>query len=169
MKHLLFGFLLLVGVNSLQAQAKVSSKAYSLMLKNLLDHSVPELSAKQAATYQNTALFLDAREAHEYAVSHIKDARFVGYDDFEIDSVLDIPKSKKIIVYCSVGYRSEKVSEQLLAAGFKDVANLYGGIFEWKNSGYPVYKAHAETENVHAYDRVWGLWLKKGEKVYTKP
>lgn len=154
---------------NLFAQSKVEGTAYSIMLKGLLSHSVPELTASEAADNHDTALFLDAREAHEYAVSHIKNARFVGYDKFELDGVSDIPKTQEIIVYCSVGYRSEKVSEQLLTAGYQDVANLYGGIFEWKNSGYPVYESETETENVHAFDRVWGLWLHKGNKVYTKP
>jgi 3-mercaptopyruvate sulfurtransferase SseA len=70
-------------------------------------------------------------------------------------------------VYCSVGYRSEKVSEQLRQAGYQTVYNLYGGIFEWKNQGHPVVNAEGEpTERVHAYNRSWGVWLKKGDKVY---
>ncbi|MEL6718853.1 MAG: rhodanese-like domain-containing protein, partial [Bacteroidota bacterium] len=68
--------------------------------------------------------------------------------------------------YCSVGYRSEKISEQLLEAGFKDVSNLYGGIFEWKNQDHEVVDEKGATEKVHAYDRVWGFWLKEGKKVY---
>jgi fumarate hydratase class II len=52
-------------------------------------------------------------------------------------------------------------------AGFKKVMNLQGGIFDWVNNGYPVYDNDGnETKKVHAYDKSWGKWLTKGEKVY---
>ena len=45
--------------------------------------------------------------------------------------------------------------------------NLRGGIFDWVNMGYPVYdKEGNETQKIHAYDKSWGKWLIKGEKVY---
>ena len=144
----------------------MQSKSYELMLNTLLSHSVPELSVSDLDTVQH-AVLLDAREKNEFEVSKIENAQWVGYDDFSLDRVKDIPKDEEIIVYCSVGYRSEKVSEQLIEAGFTNVHNLYGGIFEWKNQGKVVVDStNAETERVHAYSRVWGIWLKRGEKVY---
>lgn len=164
-----FLILLLFSVSScLTAQsAKVESGSYSLMLKTLLSHTVPEMEVSTAATASTSTVFLDTREREEYEVSHIENARFVGYDDFSLDSVEDIPKDTPLIVYCSVGYRSEKVAEQLITAGFTDVANLYGGLFEWKNQGFPVVDPSGDTtESVHAYSRSWGIWLKEGNKVY---
>ena len=142
---------------------EVDGWAYSAMLKTLLAHTVPEISVPQAAKQQDDYLFLDAREEAETDVSRIPGARPVGYDHFDLSSVQDIP----IIVYCSVGYRSEKVTEQLRAAGFQTVYNLYGGIFEWKNQGHPLVTPAGEpTNKVHAYSRSWGVWLKEGQKVY---
>ncbi len=70
-------------------------------------------------------------------------------------------------MYCSVGVRSERVGEKLQQAGFKNVRNLYGGIFAWKNKGYVVYNQQNEpTDSVHAYNRYWGQWLTKATKVY---
>jgi 3-mercaptopyruvate sulfurtransferase SseA len=67
-----------------------------------------------------------------------------------------------------VGYRSEKISEKLKQAGFKDVSNLYGGIFEWVNQGNPVVDENGKiTDNIHAYSKTWGVWLNKGVKVYN--
>jgi len=112
-------------------------------------------------------VLLDAREKKEYNVSHIEGAKYVGYDSFKISSVKNVDKSSKIIVYCSVGYRSEKVGEKLQKAGYKNVFNLYGGIFDWKNKGYQlVDKKGEKTEKIHAYDQSWGKWLEKGEKIY---
>jgi len=114
----------------LQLPAQVQSGAYNLTLKTLLSHSVPEVTVPQVKDMKDV-LLLDARELNEYKVSHIKNARFVGYDQFEVDKIKSVDKNQKIVVYCSVGYRSEKISEKLKQAGFADASNLYGGIFEW--------------------------------------
>jgi len=136
------------------------------MLQGLLDHSVDEMSVVQMDTLPNHVILIDARAKKEYDVSHIQHARWVGFDDFELSRVKDLPKEKPVLVYCSVGYRSEKVAEKLKEAGFQHVHNLYGGIFEWKNQGNPVYNASGITDSVHAYDKFWGVWLKAGKKVF---
>ncbi len=142
------------------------SGAYRAMLKTLLSHSVPEIQVQEAARDSASILFLDAREPNEVTVSRIKGALEVGYDHFDSTKLSEIQKDRRIVVYCSVGYRSEKVSEKLLAAGYKNVSNLYGGIFEWVNQGNPVFNDKGQTQEVHAYSRTWGIWLKKGKKVY---
>lgn len=152
--------------NNSGAQKKVESGAYNLMLKTLLSHNVHEVSVEQAKKSDNV-VFIDTRELEEYNVSHIKDAVWVGYNDFSINRLKDIPKNKKLIVYCSVGKRSEDVTQKLQNAGYKDVANLYGGLFEWVNQGNPVYKGDTPTQKVHAYSKTWGIWLNEGEKVYS--
>lgn len=149
-----------------QGFSQVQSTAYEIMLKGLLQHSVPEIQVQQAAKMTGKALFLDAREPREYEVSHLKGAVFAGYDHFDLSGLAHVAKDQEIIVYCSVGYRSEKISEKLRAAGYQKVSNLYGGIFEWVNQGYPVCDAQGTTAKVHAYDRTWGIWLNKGKKVY---
>ena len=133
------------------------------MLKGLLSHNVPEIGVLEASNKLGNAVFLDAREPNEFSVSHIEGAILVGYDNFELSNIPALQKNKPIIVYCSVGYRSEKITEKLLQAGFSDVANLYGGIFEWVNHGLPVVNDIGPTEKVHAYNRSWGIWLKKDD------
>lgn len=166
--RIFFLVLLLVATvfSMISAQSKVNSKAYDLMLKNLLSHTVPELTVTEAKAMQGKAIFLDAREWKEYEVSHIANAKYVGYDSFDLKIVKQIPKDQPIVVYCSVGYRSEKIAEKLKSAGYQQVTNLYGGIFEWCNQGNKVVSQTGSTEKVHAYNRAWGVWLKKGEKVY---
>ena len=145
----------------------IESGSYRFMLSTLLSHTVPEVEVATAKETDNKTLFLDARERNEFEVSHIQGARWVGYDDFDMSRLAGVPKDTPLIVYCSVGYRSEKISERLLEVGFTDVANLYGGIFEWKNQDQKVVNMNGQaTERVHAYSRSWGIWLKEGEKVY---
>ena len=146
--------------------AQVESKTYQVLLNGLLSHTVDEISVQEAIELEN-AVFVDSREMREYEVSHISNALFVGYDSLDLSPLQKVDKNKPIIIYCSVGYRSEKVAEKMKALGFTQVYNLYGGIFEWKNQNYPVVDLEGkETNQVHAYNRVWGIWLNKGEKVY---
>ena len=145
---------------------EVNSKAYDIMLQGLLSHSVKEVSVSDIKDKKDV-IFVDARERKEFDVSHIKGAILVGYDSLDLSAFDKIDKSKEVVVYCSVGYRSEKVSEKLENIGFKNVSNLYGGIFEWKNQEQPIVTPKKEpTEEVHAYSKVWGIWLNKGKKVY---
>jgi rhodanese-related sulfurtransferase len=111
--------------------------------------------------------FLDTREKEEFEVSHLKNARNVGYIWFDMRRVYDIPKDATIIVYCSVGYRSEKIGEKLLKYGYKNVYNLYGSIFEWANKGNPLYKSSGvQTTEIHTYNKTWARWVERGTKVY---
>lgn len=139
-------------------------------LEKFNSESVPYITTDTLAAKKDVAL-LDTRKREEFEVSHLNGAFWVGYKDFSMDSVLvKFPdKSTGIVVYCSVGVRSEKIGEQLIRAGYSDVKNLYGGIFAWKNHGYPVFdKAGKETNKVHAFSKKWGKLLTKGEKVYDE-
>jgi rhodanese-related sulfurtransferase len=147
---------------------QVQSKAYDLMIRSLISHTVPEISVDSLKKNYSKVVLLDAREPNEYLVSHMKGSINVGYDKFSINEVKNISKEDTIVVYCSVGYRSEKVGEKLKQAGYKNVYNLYGGIFEWKNRFNLVYNDVGETEDIHAYGMAWGIWLSNGHKVYTK-
>jgi len=144
----------------------VNNKAYDLMLKGMLSNSVERVNV-ESASQESKAVFIDSREEREYEVSHIENAKWVGYDQLDLSAVKELPKDTPLIVYCSVGYRSEKVAEKLKSNGFTNVKNLYGGIFEWVNQEHAVVdEKNQETKQVHAYSKMWGVWLNKGEKVY---
>lgn len=140
--------------------------AFDTMLDQLLNHSVNEVSPTDLQSKDNIIL-LDAREKKEYTTSHIENSIWIGYNDFRLKRVKNIPKNKPIIVYCSVGFRSEKIAEKLTKAGYEDVSNLYGGIFEWVHQGHKVYTdKDLETNKVHTFDKEWSQWLTKGKKIY---
>ncbi|WP_299120113.1 rhodanese-like domain-containing protein [uncultured Winogradskyella sp.] len=146
-----------------------AQKSISKLLKKYNTESIPYISVQELAMPDSEAIILDSREMKEYEVSHIKNAIQVGYDDFDIETVEKhvSDKSKTIVVYCSVGIRSEDIGEQLKKAGYTNVYNLFGGIFEWKNNDYTVYNNEDEpTENVHTFSKEWSRWLLKGIKIY---
>lgn len=130
--------------------------------------TVPYISSAELA-YSGNMVLLDSRSREEYEVSHLQHAIWVGYEYFSLDSLTkQLPdKNTAVVVYCSVGVRSEDIGEKLIKHGYRKVQNLYGGIFEWKNEGYPVFDSGGrETDKVHAYNKQWGKLLKNGEKVY---
>ncbi len=143
-------------------------------LKELLstynEESVPYIKVEKFEAILDKSIILDAREEKEYQVSHIKNAVHVGYDYFKMKTIkkLNIPKDSCIVVYCSLGIRSEDISEKLKKAGYTNVHNLYGGIFEWKNNKYPVIDTTGTTtEKVHVFSKEWGKWLHHGKKIYS--
>lgn len=114
---------------------------------------------------------LDAREPVEFNVSHLKNAIYVGHRKFNAKTVTAKIQDKNtpIVVYCSVGVRSEEIAKKLHKQGYKNIYNLYGGIFEWKNQGGKLYdKFGNETEKVHTYNSLWSRYLNKGEKIYEE-
>lgn len=142
------------------------SLAYKTLLKGVYDNDFPTVQLNQKEILEN-ALLLDTREKDEFEVSHLKGAKWVGYNTFSIASVNDVPKDQPIVVYCSIGARSQEIGKKLKDAGYKEVYNLYGGIFHWVNEEQPVFNQEAQkTDRVHAYSRSWGIWLNRGEKVY---
>ncbi|MEM6522986.1 MAG: rhodanese-like domain-containing protein [Bacteroidota bacterium] len=147
----------------------MSQKDFDEKINSLLSHTVPLVHENELNGHfeNNDFILLDTRSLEEYEVSHLKGARFIDYDSFEPRMVNDISKSKPVVLYCSVGYRSEKIGERLQELGFKNVYNLYGGIFDWKNKDNSVVnQKNLETDSVHTYNKSWSKWLKKGIKVY---
>ncbi|SDS24318.1 Rhodanese-related sulfurtransferase [Gramella sp. MAR_2010_147] len=127
--------------------------------------SVEELKMNRL---KDSVVILDAREKIEYDVSHLPEAIFVGYSNFSEDQFSQKFKDKSapIVVYCSIGIRSENIGNKLQKAGYTNVSNLYGGIFAWKNTGFEVFSNGKETNKVHTFSRNWAKYLEKGEKIY---
>ena len=141
------------------------------MLQRYNTRSIPYISVEELRMLQTneSIIVLDAREKNEFEVSKIPSALYIGYSEFSSEGLSEkkIDKSTPIIVYCSLGIRSEVIGEKLKKEGYLNVKNLYGGIFEWKNKGYPVFDSqNVETENVHVCSKIWGKWLQNGTKVF---
>jgi rhodanese-related sulfurtransferase len=102
---------------------------------------------------------LDVRTPSEFNSSHIKGATLIpvtnafGSDlskgDLLESRINEVPKGKKILVYCRSGHRSVSASTILINAGYSDVYNMQGGINTWIDAGYPVINLEfQETEDV---------------------
>jgi len=162
MVRILFFLILFAGTLSI---SKGQSLPYQILLKGLYDASFPLIKPEQISNLSNYQV-LDAREKVEYQVSHLENALWVGHDTFNLTTVEKLDKTKPVLIYCTVGARSEKIGKLLQQEGFSRVYNLYGGIVHWVNEGRPIFANGKPTLQVHTYSKPWGIWLTKGEKVY---
>lgn len=167
MKHLNLHIILILcslGFNTSLAQTSIDA-----ILKQYNKGNIPYISIQELNENFEEAIILDAREMNEFKVSHIKNALYVGHKYFNSTKILEqVPDlSQPIVVYCSIGVRSETIGNALKKAGYTNVKNLYGGIFEWKNKNLPIYNIkEQETDSLHAYSKKWSVYLNKGIKVY---
>ncbi len=143
-----------------------SQKTFDEKMNSLYKRTVPLIGTLELKEKSNVIL-LDTRSPEEFEVSHIEGAQMIDYDNFKKTDVKNIDKNAEVIVYCSVGYRSERIGEKMQKMGFTNVKNLYGGIFDWKNQDQEVLnKKDQPTDSIHTYNRAWSQWLYKGIKVY---
>jgi len=141
---------------------------YDKMLKEYYKNTVPTISPEDLYKRMKEGAkihILDTRMNKEYEVSSIKGAVRVGMS-VSSKKMETVEKNDLIVVYCTIGARSESVGEKIKKAGYRNVYNLYGGIIEWVNKGYPVYNKGTETDSVHVFSKEWGKWLEKGTGVY---
>jgi len=152
---------------STYAATQAIDKKYNRLLK-IVYTDFPTISTSKANEKLNegNCIFLDTREKKEFEVSHLPSAVWTGYDNFDIKRLSSIDKTKEIIVYCSIGARSQNIGKKLKKAGYKNVSNLYGGIFQWSNEERILINKHNKpTKQIHGYDKNWSKWVKKGEIV----
>lgn len=144
-----------------------TEKSFDKMANKMAKGSVPDLSVLELKEQLNDVILLDTREYNEFEISHLPNAIWVGYDDFDLSRVESLAKDKTIVTYCSVGYRSERIGEKLMSAGYENVFNLKGSLFKWANEGNPIVDVKGQpTQKIHGYNEKWAKWIKNGEIVY---
>lgn len=152
---------------TLQDTVETINPKFAKVLKHTYSESTPIISIEDFQKLNKSNVYvLDTRTREEYAISHLKNAREVGYYWFDMRDVYDISKESIIVLYCAVGNRSSRIADKLTKAGYRNVFILYGGIFEWVNEGYPVYtNKDIQTSQIHGYTKEWSIWLEKGNIV----
>jgi rhodanese-related sulfurtransferase len=105
-------------------------------------------------------ILLDTRTASEYEVSHLPKAQRLDPKTPDLTELNHLEPDTPIVTYCSVGVRSAKMVQRLQSAGFTNVFNLDGSIFQWSNEGRPVYRDNQPVQQVHPYNASWGRLLR---------
>jgi len=110
MKNILPTIIFLLVSSCLSAQETLAE-----LLKTYNSDSIPYISVTELDKIQKNIVLLDAREKNEFLVSHIDNAKFVGYNRFKTKNFkkLNLQKSDTIVVYCSLGVRSEDIAQKI--------------------------------------------------------
>jgi hydroxyacylglutathione hydrolase len=101
--------------------------------------TVPQISAEEALEKMRHAdsLILDVRGESEYREQHIPGARHIPMGAIP-QRLAELPRDGLLMVHCESGVRSQVVASLLQKRGFRNVANLVGGIEAWQKAGLPV-------------------------------
>ncbi len=113
---------------------------------------------------KNTTLLIDSRAPGEFEISHLSGAENLQ-TPAEVKAYLTtLPQPpERIIVYCSVGYRSADLTTRIQDEKITGIPtqNLLGSIFSWANEERPlVNDKDKTTDKVHPYNKKWGQLLK---------
>jgi sulfur-carrier protein adenylyltransferase/sulfurtransferase len=95
-------------------------------------NGIPQLTVKQLKARRDAGediFLLDVREPYEYQIAQIG-GTLIPQNDVP-NRLGEIPRDREIIVHCRSGARSQKIAELLKQSGYKDVANVAGGILAW--------------------------------------
>lgn len=110
---------------------------------------------------ETNVLIVDVRTEKERQVSAIPHS--ISKEEFERDE--NKYKTNKIIVYCTIGYRSGLYTERLQKKGF-DAYNLKGGVLAWADAGQLFVGQEGPTKRVHVYGAKWNLLPSDYEAVW---
>ena len=104
---------------------------------NQARHDIVEIEPAAADAVFDEALFLDVREADEYAQGALPGALHLprGLLEPQVEGLVP-DKDRKIVVYCAGGTRSALAAQALGQLGYSDVASMAGGFNRWKDDGH---------------------------------
>ncbi len=103
---------------------------------NQVKREIVEVDTSSAQALFDQALFIDVREADEYAQGALPGAVHLPRGLLELQVEGRVPdKDHKIIVYCAGGTRSALAAQALGQLGYSDVASMAGGFNKWKDEG----------------------------------
>lgn len=132
---------------------------------NVEDISAGDLHQLYLKKTIELTLIIDVRTENEFKVSHLSGA--LNLETAKEISQLISDKEANIVVYCSVGYRSAAVADELIKLDYKNVKNLHHSIFEWASKDYPLSNKHGDTDKVHPFNKKWGKLLDESLHEYS--
>ncbi len=96
----------------------------------------PEEVAEKLKREPKQVMLLDVREPDERELAAIEPSLHIPMRDVP-QRLAELPNDREIVVYCHGGTRSAMIAGFLEAKGYRDVANLSGGIDAWSRKVDP--------------------------------
>ncbi len=130
--HLIFIFLIFIFFKDTYAQqpGEILPEEFEAIVKK-----IPE-----------DTILLDVRTKEEFAQGHIKGAINIPKDELE-QRAIELPRDKRIIIYCSIGIRSEWAYGLLVNyLGFRDVTFLNRKISIDPDGNFKIFQTRGDEE-----------------------
>jgi rhodanese-related sulfurtransferase len=135
-----------------------------LVYKNKSFKNAPDISVDSLVSMREKGekhILVDVREKKEIEVSTIPFA--ITKKEFENN--FSKYKDQKIIIYCTIGYRSgiytKKLQEKKLNA-----FNLVGGVLSWAHAQQEFVSSSGSLNIVHVYGKRWDLVPEEFQSVW---
>jgi rhodanese-related sulfurtransferase len=154
------------------ARSEGRSSALALLemqMRQLFDdvsHIPPERVAGLMVRRPGHVVLIDVRTPEEYAVSRIPGAVRVDPESrsaAEVAALAGGLDDKVVVAYCSIGLRSARllvrIGQALKERGARELHNLEGGVFRWRNERRPLVAERGATEAVHPHNWLWRQFL----------
>lgn len=131
------------------------------IIKATKDVTAPLIKAEELKRIldDTNLVLIDVRGASEQDVSMLPHALTTAA--FAEKFRRGIPAGKRLVAYCTIGYRSGKYAMELARQGLR-AENLEGGVLAWSFAGGAFMAkdstgALAPTKRVHVYDSEWNI------------
>lgn len=100
---------------------------------------VPEIAADWVHDHKGDVRVLDVRQPEELEgeLGHIEGAQHIPLGELR-ERIGEVPKDKPVVAVCRSGRRSAQAALILEGNGHEQVANLTGGMIQWRALGLPV-------------------------------
>jgi rhodanese-related sulfurtransferase len=100
---------------------------------------VPTVSVQEAEQRMqdgSAAMLVDVREVSEYRELRAAGSLLLPLSQFGV-RYMELPDDRTIMLICRSGSRSWRAAAFLLQVGYRDVANVAGGMIAWRAAGLP--------------------------------
>jgi rhodanese-related sulfurtransferase len=108
------------------SSAKDPVNVAGMVAENILSGKVKILHSDEIPSSGSESLIVDVRTPIEFAADSIDDAVNIPLDELR-GRLNELPKDKKIILYCGIGLRAYIACRILMQKGYDNVFNLSGG------------------------------------------
>ncbi|HUI43773.1 MAG TPA: MBL fold metallo-hydrolase [Terriglobia bacterium] len=138
------------GMQALASRAELVARLERLAPEALAEELAPPAQAVAAAASgaavspaPETArpFILDVRSVREWSQSRIEGGVNIPLNRLQ-ERAAEVPRDRRVVIYCASGYRSAIAASILKQQGFQDIADLAGGINAW-------HAAHASLAATH--------------------
>ena len=109
-------------------------RACGLPVGTLANVTAQELAHRLA--HERDLVVLDVRESTEWEGGHVPGARHIPMRQVA-ERIDEVPRDRTVAITCAGGARSSIVGSMLLARGFTNIANVWGGMTGWAQAGLP--------------------------------